>query len=169
MFDEIIKKSTAEFTAMFKNERKRISKCTVWRVKRLEGLGLNSCVALRKSLISDANWRQKGLECKDCKKVMWSDESRFTQFKTDGHIRGRRKADKVMHPSCLVPTVQAWWVSWSGLSSATLCAQNIRSADYLNILNEKASLKRFLSSLMARHIPRDCWACLWNLMLLFWY
>lgn len=63
----------------------------------------------------------------------------------DGRIRVRREADEVMHPSCLVPTVQAcggsamiWGCcSWSGLGSATVCAQRIRSADYLNILNNQ--------------------------------
>ena len=51
---------------------------------------------------------------------------------------------RVMHPSCLVSTVQAcggsamiWGgCSWSGLASATLCGQRMRSADYLNILND---------------------------------
>ncbi|KAK1801925.1 hypothetical protein P4O66_022551 [Electrophorus voltai] len=40
------------------------------------------------------------------KKVMWS-ESRLTLFQSDGRIRVRREAAEVMHPSCLVPTVQA--------------------------------------------------------------
>ena len=60
-------------------------------------------------------------------------------------VRVRREADEVMHPSCLVLTVQAcggsamiWGgCSWSGLASATLCAQRMRSADYLNILNDQ--------------------------------
>ena len=43
----------------------------------------------------------------DWKKVMWSDESRLTLFQSDGSIRVRREAGEVMHPSCLVPTVQA--------------------------------------------------------------
>ncbi len=115
----------------------------------LKGLGLNRCVALRKPLINEAN-RKKGLDIKDWtleqwKKVMWSDESRFTLFQSDGRIRVRREADEVMHPSCLVPTVQACGgsamicgcCSWSGLDSATLCAQRMRSADYLNILNDQ--------------------------------
>ena len=50
----------------------------------------------------------------------------------------------MMHPSCLVSTVQAcggsamiWGgCSWSGLASETLCAQRMKSADYLNILND---------------------------------
>ncbi len=76
---------------------------------------------------------------------MWSDESRFTLSQSDWCIRVRREVDEVMHPSCLVPTVQAcsgsamiWGCcSWSGQGSATLCAQRMRSADYLNILNDQ--------------------------------
>uniref|UniRef100_A0A7N6FEH2 Arrestin C-terminal-like domain-containing protein n=1 Tax=Anabas testudineus TaxID=64144 RepID=A0A7N6FEH2_ANATE len=59
-----------------------------------------------------------------------------------GGVRREVIKDEVMHPSCLVSTVQACWgsamiracYSWSGLGSATLCAQRMRSADYLNIL-----------------------------------
>ena len=50
-----------------------------------------------------------------------------------------------MHPSCLVLTVQAcgssamiWGCcSWSDLASARLCARSMRSAEYLNILNNQ--------------------------------
>ena len=78
-------------------------------------------------------------------KKVWSDESGFSLFQSDGGIRVTRDADEVMHPSCLVSTVQAcggsamiWGCcSWSGLSSATLCVQRMRSADYLNILNDQ--------------------------------
>ncbi len=128
---------------MFNSESKSIYTCTMWRE-------LNSCVALRKPLISEAN-RKKRLqfarEHKDWtleqwKKVMWSDESRFTLFQSDGRIRVRREANEVMHPSCLVQacggSAMIWGCcSWSGLGSATLCAQRIRSADYLNILNDQ--------------------------------
>ena len=67
---------------------------------------------------------------------MWSDESRFTLFQSDGHIRVRREADEVMHPSCSAVI----WLScdsWSGLRSATLCAQRMRSADQLNKPNDQ--------------------------------
>ena len=72
-------------------------------------MGLNSCVALRKPLISEANQKKRlqfAREHKDWtleqwKKVMWSDESRFTLFQSDGHIGVRREADEVLHPSCL--------------------------------------------------------------------
>ena len=62
---------------------------------------------------------------------MWSDESRFPLFQSDGGIRVRREADEVMQPSCLVSTVQACAMGQCydlGLGSL---------ADYLNILNEQ--------------------------------
>ncbi len=113
--------------------------------RELKGLGLNRCVALRKPLISEANWKKRLGHKRLDSGAMWSDESRFTLFQSDGRIRVRREADEVMHPSYLVPTVQACGgsamicgcCSWSGLDSATLCAQRMRSADYLNILNDQ--------------------------------
>jgi len=109
------RKTTVELRAMFNSESKSISTRAVRR--ELKGLGLNSCVALRKPLISEAN-RKKRLqfarEHKDWtleqwKKVMWW------------------HPHEVLHPSCLVPTVQAcggsamiWGrCSWSGRGSAT--------------------------------------------------
>ena len=97
--------------------------------RELKGLGLNSCL--------DSGAVEEG--------HVVADESRFTLFQSDGHIGARREADEVMQPSCLVPTVPAcgggtmiWGCcSWSGLASATLCAQRMRSADYLNILNDQ--------------------------------
>ena len=99
---------------------------------------------LRKPLNSEANWKKRlqfAREHKDWtleqwKKVMWSNESRFTLFQSDGCIRVRREGNEVMHPSCLVFTVQAcwgsvmiWgWFSWSDLGSVTLGAPKMRSS-----------------------------------------
>ena len=70
-------------------------------------LGLNSCenhVSMR--LIGKKRFnllgRIKILE--QWKKIMWSDESRFTLIQIDGCITVRGEADEVMHPSCLVPS-----------------------------------------------------------------
>jgi len=69
--------------------------------RELKRLGLNSCVALRKPLINEAN-RNKRLqfarEHKDwtlerLKVVVWSDQSRFTQFQSDGRTRVKREVD----------------------------------------------------------------------------
>ena len=92
-------KTTEELRAMFNSESKIISTCTMRR--ELKGLGLNSCVALRKPLISKANQKKGfnfGRQLKDWtlahwKKVIWSDDSRFTMFQSDGCIRVRTEAD----------------------------------------------------------------------------
>ncbi len=91
-----IVKTTAELKAMFNSESKNISTRTMWR--ELKGLGLNSCVALRKTFISEANMKKrlqfirehKYWALEQWKKVMWSDESRFTPFQSDGASEERR-------------------------------------------------------------------------------
>lgn len=55
------KKATVEPTAMFNSESKSISTCT--KRRELKGLGLNSCVALRRPLISEANREKKASIC----------------------------------------------------------------------------------------------------------
>lgn len=75
------------------------------------------------------------------RKVMWSDESMFTLYQSDGRIWVRSEADEVKHPSFLMPTVQTCGGSdmiwgccpWSGLGSAHYVPR--ASAD-LNILND---------------------------------
>lgn len=65
------------------------------------------------------------------KKLMWSHESKFTIFQSDGCIRVRKEVDEIMHLLWIVPTVQAYggsvmiWgcFSLSGLGSATSFAQ----------------------------------------------
>ena len=136
---------------MFNSESKSISTRTMWW--ELTGLGLNSCVATRKPFVSEANrkkWLQFALEHKDWtveqwKKVMWSDKIRFTLFQSNGRVRVRREMHEVIHPSCIVPTVQAsggsvmiWGcINWSGRGSASLCGNKMKSAEHLNVLNDQ--------------------------------
>lgn len=85
------------------------------------------------TLISEANRKKTSisygaysLDSGAMEKAHVSDESRY-----------------ILHPSCLMPTktkgtVVIWGCfSWLGLDSATLCAQKIRSAHYLNTLNDQ--------------------------------
>ena len=62
-------KTTVELRAMFKSESNIISTRTMRR--ELKGLGLNSCGALRKPLISEAN-QKKGLNLEGSLKIgLW--------------------------------------------------------------------------------------------------
>lgn len=63
---------------MFSSESKRIS---TWAIRR-ELIGFNSWVALSNPLISVTIKMLK--IAREHKKVMWSDESRFTLFWSDG-------------------------------------------------------------------------------------
>ena len=67
------RKTTVELRAMFNSESKSVSTHTMWR--ELRGLGLSSCVALRKPLSSEANRKKRLLfagEHKDCAQRMRS-------------------------------------------------------------------------------------------------
>lgn len=64
-----------------------------------------------------------------------------------------------MHPSCLVPTIQAcaWWCYDLGLVRSRLSPKEIRTADYLGILNHQVCSDFFPPSRWHRHSPR--WWC----------
>lgn len=101
------------FMVVLNGESESISTC-IRCIRELKGLGLSSCVALRKPLISETNWEKRlqiAREHKDWTlekwKVMWSDESRVSLFQSDGYIRVRREEDAAMHPLSPLPPVQA--------------------------------------------------------------
>jgi transposase len=81
---------------------------------RLMEAGLYGRVARRKPLISEknriarlnwakehANWTIQQWEC-----VLWSDESKFNLFGSDGQVLVRRRAGEAMNSACVVPTVK---------------------------------------------------------------
>ncbi len=69
------KKTTVELMDMFNRESKSISTRTMRR--ELKGLGLNSCIALRKPLIGEANRWKKGFNLLGSIKIgLWSNGRR---------------------------------------------------------------------------------------------
>lgn len=88
---------------------------SVSTIKRaLYDAGYNSRVAARKPLISPKNQRDRLRWCRnrktwddeDWKKVIWSDESRFTLFQNDGRTRVWRLQKERYDIECIVPTVK---------------------------------------------------------------
>ena len=84
-------------------------------IKRaLYDAGYNSRVAARKPLISPKNrldrlqWcrNHKTWDGEEWKKVIWSDESRFTLFRNDGRTRVWRQQKERYDIDCIVPTVK---------------------------------------------------------------
>jgi len=110
-------------------------------------MGYNSCTALRKPSVSEKNrkirlnWaRERRLWTIDnWKKVVWSDESRFTMFQNDGKIRVWRLVEEKYNINCLVPTmkhggggIMMWGCfSWFGLGPLVRIDGRINSERYI--------------------------------------
>lgn len=121
--------------------------------RRLQKIGLRSCKPLRKPLISPKNkklrleWCRQRLDwtADQWKSVLWSDESRFTLFPTDGRARIWRKSDEALHPANIIPTVQAaggsimvWGTfSWHGRAPLVVFEGIVDSNDYLSLLKRE--------------------------------
>ena len=119
--------------------------------RELLSMGLRSCVATRKPLVSAAN-RVKRLQfakdhknwtTEDWKNCHWSDESRFTLFCCDGRQRVRREPHEALDPKCMTATVQAaggsvmvWGMfCWSGLGPLVTVHNTIKAVHYLELLD----------------------------------
>lgn len=110
-------------------------------------MGYHSRVALRKPYISELNrrfrlkWsRERRLwTTNDWKKVIWSDESRFTLFQNDGKIHVWRLPKEKYDVNCLAPTVKhggggiMMWgcFSWYGLGPLVRIDGRINSERYI--------------------------------------
>ncbi|CAJ0836854.1 17845_t:CDS:2 [Entrophospora sp. SA101] len=94
---------------------KKIKKVSTVTIRRtLKKVGLRSCVAHSKPLISENNKTKRlawALERKDWtiakwKKIVWSDESTFSQFSQGRSLRVWRTPEEEFDPSCLTATVK---------------------------------------------------------------
>lgn len=122
-----------------------VSKNTLKRT--LYEMGYHSRTALRKPNISEKNrivrlnWtrERQSWTINNWKKVVWSDESRFTLFRNDGKIHVWRLPKEKYDINCLVPTVKhggggvMMWgcFSWYGLGPLTRIDGRINSNRYI--------------------------------------
>ena len=137
-------------TSELSEDPKEVSPRTVHR--ELKEMHLSKCKSTRKPLVSSANRKKRRLFAKehknwtveDWKRVMWSDESRFTLFQNDGRVRVWRKPHEALDPACVSPTVQASggsvmiWACfcWHGHGSATLFSNKMNLKCYLEVLRD---------------------------------
>ena len=91
--------------------------------RRLDDVGLFGHVARKKPLLTDRH-RLLRLQCakerKNCGmdqwyKVVWSNESKFNIFGSDGRVYIRRRVGDNYLPECVQSTVKIWWWVGDGL------------------------------------------------------
>ncbi|CAJ0758085.1 4351_t:CDS:2, partial [Entrophospora sp. SA101] len=82
------------------------------------------------------NWEE------EWKNVVWSDESKFALFESDGRVRVWRKPGEAYKEDCIQPTVKfgggsvMFWgcFGWHGVGPLIVVEGNMDSNDYINIL-----------------------------------
>src|SRR5581483_11071071 len=136
---EIIQKDFIESSG------KEVSKSTIRRT--LYEMGYHSRTALRKPHVSEPNRIIRlNWACERCfwslnswKKVVWSDESRFTLFQSDKKIHVWRLPKESHDVNCLVPTIKhggggiMMWgcFSWHGLGPLVRIDGRVNSERYI--------------------------------------
>jgi transposase len=117
--------------------------------KYLHNLGLKGHATRNKPLltnrqrISRLKWCQiKRSWCEEWKQIVWSDESRFTLFKSDGRVKVWRRVGEAYNKNCIKPTVKfgggsvMFWgcFSWHGVGPLVVVEENMDSDVYVNVL-----------------------------------
>ncbi|KFM67704.1 Transposable element Tc1 transposase, partial [Stegodyphus mimosarum] len=115
-------------------------------------LGFHGRAAVHKPLITKSNRDAQLMWCKahrNCtvdqwKRVLWSDESRFTLYRSDGRVWVWRLPGERLLAECIVPTVKfggggimVWGCfSWYGLRPLAPIHGKLNSDDYCTILDD---------------------------------
>ena len=117
--------------------------------KYLHNEGLGSHAARKKPHLTEKHRKDRLRWCKEkknwgeeWKRVVWSDESRFALFESDGRARVWRSPGKAYNKGCIQPTVKfgggsvMFWgcFSWDGVGPLVVVEGNMDSDDYVNIL-----------------------------------
>lgn len=118
--------------------------------KYLHENGLRACKACEKPLLKESHIMARLKWCKErCewgddewKRIVWSDESRFALFNSDGRQRVWRRVDEKYHIDCVRPTVKygggsvMFWgcFGWDGVGPLVLVEETMNQDTYVNVL-----------------------------------
>jgi len=147
---------TAKLNSLYyKKTKKKVSEKTIRRALHKEQL--KSCIARKKPLISSDNVAKRLAWCrdhekwtvKDFKRVLWSDESTFTQFQQARNCRVWREPSEEWDLDCLVATVKhspsrMHWgcFSWFGVGPLVPLYKSVKGMYTNEEINEKEVEKR---------------------------
>ena len=115
-------------------------------------LGYHGRAAAHKPLITKSNRAARLTWCKErrqwtveqWKQVLWSDESRFTLYRSDGRVWVWRLPGERLLPECIVPTVKfggggvmVWgYLSWCGTGPLVAIPGRLNAETYSTILDD---------------------------------
>lgn len=121
--------------------------------KELHALNIHGCVAAHKPNITPSNkagrlaWclQRRNWTVDHWKTVLWSDESRYTLFQSDGRAWVWRMPGERLLPECIVPTLKfggggvlVWGCfSWYGLGPLHVVSGKLNADAYMNILDNQ--------------------------------
>ncbi|CAB4485417.1 unnamed protein product [Rhizophagus irregularis] len=115
----------------------------------LHGVGISSYSTRKKPLLTEKQrkdrlrWAREKRNWEDeWKQVVWSDESRFALFESDGRVKVWRSPGEAYNKDCIQPTVKfgggsvMFWgcFGWHGVGPLVVIDGNMNSDDYVNVL-----------------------------------
>ena len=144
------RRGSTELQAIMEDSGVSMSKRTVRH--RLQSMGYIARKPRKKPLLTNnmkkarLNWARehKDWSIERWKRVLWSDESRFNLYASDGRRLVRRRPGEEFHPSCLERKVKhpdgvmIWGCfSWFGVGRLFICEKMVNQDEYLTILRTR--------------------------------
>ena len=137
--------------------------------RRLDNAGLYGRVARKKPLLTDRhktarlNWakERKDWTLNEWNKVIWSDESKYNLFGSDGRVYVRRRVGEELLPECIHQTVKfgggnvmVWGcISCDGVGPIVKVEGRMNGKDYIKLLSN--SLLPYMRSMGPEYIFMD--------------